>query len=182
MPGVGAPDVAFCGRKPMATNTDTVESSIVLQELAFDTKTATRVAWSDWAFTVVAPFEIEVQNLSYGHLAEDHTYRVMIDEQGVPVSCTCPGFEYHHGPNGRVGKHMLAVATVGGLTLLEATQAFSPIHGPTGATATTTASEKLKVDGGRSLADDSTDTECTECAGLLDLPCWNCYSAGRPAG
>ena len=159
----------------METNTDTVENSTVLEQLAFDTKTAKRVAWSEWSFTVVAPFEIEIQNLSYGHLADDHTYRVMIDEQGVPVSCTCPGFEYHHGPNGRVGKHMLAVATVGGPTLLEAARAFSPTPEPTGATETTTASKKLKADGGRSPADNSTDIECIECAGLSDLPCWNCY-------
>ena len=163
----------------MKTNTDTVENSTVLEQLAFDTKTAKRVAWSEWSFTIVAPFEIEVRNLSYGHLTEDHTYRVMIDEQGMPVSCTCPGFEYHHGPNGRVGKHMLAAATIGGPTLLEASRAFSPIHGPTGATATTTASEKLKADGGRSSAADSIDTECTECSNLSDLPCFDCYTAGR---
>lgn len=159
----------------MQANTDTVENSTVLEQLAFDTKTAKRVAWSEWEFTIVAPFEVEVRNLSYGHLANDHTYRVMIDEQGVPVSCTCPGFEYHHGPNGRVGKHMLAVATVGGPTLLEAARAFSLNDGPTGASETTTASEKLKTDGGQNPADDSADVECTECAGLSDLPCWNCY-------
>jgi len=128
----------------MEANTDTVENSTVLQKLAFDTKTAKRVAWSDWSFTIVAPFEIEVCNLSYGYLADDHTYRVMIDEQGVPVSCTCPGYEYHHRPKGRVGKHMLAVATVGGPTLLEAARAFSPNHEPTGATETTTASKETQ--------------------------------------
>ena len=112
----------------METNTDTVENSTVLEQIAFDIKTAKRVAWSDWAFTIVAPFEIEVQNLSYGYLAEDHTYRVMVDEQGVPVSCTCPGFKHYHSPNGRVGKHMLAVATIGGPTLLEAARAFPPNH------------------------------------------------------
>ena len=162
----------------METNNDTVENSTVLEKLAFDTKTVKRVAWSEWSFTIVAPFEIEVQNLSYGHLVDDHTYRVMIDEQGVPVSCTCPGFEYHHEPSGRVGKHMLAVATMGGSTLLEAARAFSQDHEPTGAAETTTVSEKLKADGGRSLADDSTNTKCTECAGLSDLPCWNCYQQG----
>jgi hypothetical protein len=163
----------------MGTNTDTVENGIVLQKLAFDTKTAKRVAWSEWSFRIVAPFEVEVRNLSYGHLAEDHTYRVMIDEHGVPISCTCPGFEHHHGPNGRVGKHMLAVATVGGPTLLEAARAFSPEYEPTGATETTTASMKLKADGGRSSDDNSTDAECTECANLSDLPCWSCYSDGQ---
>jgi hypothetical protein len=104
----------------------------------------------------------------------------MIDEQGVPVSCTCPGFEYHHSPNGRVEKHMLAVATVGGPTLLEAARAFSPNQGSTGATATTTASEKLKADGGQSPTDDSTNTECTECAKLADLCCFDYYAASGP--
>jgi|AntRauMinimDraft_4_1070384.scaffolds.fasta_scaffold01605_3 hypothetical protein len=175
-PAVERRTMAFRGtRKPMEANTDTVENSTVLQKLAFDTKTAKRVAWSDWSFTIVAPFEIEVCNLSYGYLADDHTYRVMIDEQGVPVSCTCPGYEYHHRPKGRVGKHMLAVATVGGPTLLEAARAFSPNHEPTGATETTTASRKLKADGGRS----SDDTECPDCANLSDLPCFNCYSDNR---
>lgn len=160
----------------MAANTDTVENSTVLEQLAFDTKTAKRVAWSEWSFTIVAPFEIEVRNLSYGQLADDHTYRVMINEQGVPISCTCPGFEYHHSPNGRVGKHMLAVATVGGPTLLEAARAFSPSHGPKGASAAVTASEKLKSDGGRSPVANSTETECAECAGLSRLPCFDCYT------
>ena len=163
----------------MADNTDPIESSTVFEQLAFDTKTAKRVAWSEWAFKIVAPFEIEVRNLSYGHFADDHVYRVMVDEQGVPISCTCPGFKHYHGPNDRVGKHMLAVATVGGPTLLEAARAFSLNHEPTGATDTTTASEKLKADGGQSPADNSTDTECTECVELSDLPCFDCYSAGR---
>jgi hypothetical protein len=74
---------------------------------------------------------------------------------------------------------MLAVATVGGPTLLEAARAFSLDYEPTGATEMTTASMKLKADGGRSLADDPTDTECKECAKLSDLPCWSCYSDGR---
>ena len=163
----------------MESNTDTVENSTVLEQLAFDTKTAKRVAWSDWEFTVVAPFEVEVCNLSYGYLADEHKYRVMINEQGVPISCTCPGFKHYHSPNGRVGKHMLAVATIGGPTLLEAARAFSPNQEPTASTETTALSEKLKPDGGRSLTEDTTDTGCTECDRLSDLPCFDCFSAGR---
>jgi hypothetical protein len=68
------------------------------------------------------------------------------------------------------------VATVGGPTLLEAARAFSPIHEPTGAAAATTVSEILKADGGRSPVNDSTDTKCTECAGLSRLPCFDCYT------
>ena len=40
----------------------------IVAELNFDTRTAKRVAWSEWEFTIVAPFEIEVCNASYGCL------------------------------------------------------------------------------------------------------------------
>jgi len=163
----------------MATNTDTVESSTVFEQLAFDTKTAKSVGWSEWAFKIVAPFEIEVQNLSYGYLAEDHTYRVMVDEQGVPVSCTCPGYKHYHGPNDRVGKHMLAVATVGGPTLLEAARAFPPNHESKTPAGTAALSEKMKPDGGRDVVENTTDIECAECASLSGLSCFDCVLAGR---
>jgi hypothetical protein len=102
-----------------------VKKSIV-SDLEFDIRTSKRVAWSQWEFTVVAPFEIEVCNASYGFEKNEHTYRVMVDVQGIPVSCNCKGFTHYHSPNGRVGKHMLAVATIGGPTLLNAAVAFSP--------------------------------------------------------
>lgn len=165
----------------MATNTKAAEKRTVLDQLDFDTKTAKRVAWSDWEFTIVGPFEIEVCNASYGHLKDDHTYRVMIDEQGVPVSCTCPGFKHYHGPNGRVGKHMLACATVGGSTLLEAARAFLLDYDTTGDSRTTTVAEKLKADGGAVVEGDAESEACPNgdprCDGPDgdDLPCFDCY-------
>ncbi|QSG11815.1 SWIM family zinc finger [Halapricum desulfuricans] len=120
----------------------------------FDTKTAKRVAWSEWEFTIVGPFEIEVCNASYGFKKRDHVYRVMIDEQGEPVSCTCKGFKHYHGPNDRVGKHMLAVAAVGGPTVLNAAVDFDPAPAP------------VKADGG------------CECDGH-EFPCFECYRSGR---
>lgn len=163
----------------MTTNDKTAEKRTVVDQLSFDTKTAKRVAYSQWEFTIVGPFEIEVCNASYGYLKGEHVYRVMIDEAGVPVSCTCKGFKHYHGPNGRVGKHMLAVATVGGRTLLEAAREFSPNSTPSEKNTTTTAAEKLKADGGREVVDSKTDT-CPNGYTFCDgpdgdvLPCFPC--------
>ena len=163
----------------MTTNAKTADKSTVLDSLAYDTKTAKRVAYSQWEFTIVGPYEIEVCNASYGYLKEEHTYRVMIDEEGVPVSCTCKGFKHYHGPNGRVGKHMLAVATVGGRTLLDAARDFSLHSTPSDDDSTTTAAEKLKADGGITTTDPKPDT-CPNGYTLCDgpdgdvLPCFLC--------
>lgn len=162
----------------MSTTTQSVEKSIVA-ELAFDTKTAKRVAWSEWEFTIVAPFTVEVANASYGYLKDDHTYEVMIDEKGVPVSCSCPGFEHHHKPKGRVGKHMLALATIGGPTVLEAARDFSAnkTHEETDVK-TETAAEKLRPDGGSLEGEANTcpngDPKCDGPDGE-DLPCFACF-------
>ena len=164
----------------MTTNDKTAEKRTVVDQLSFDTKTAKRVAYSQWEFTVVGPYEIEVCNASYGYLKDEHTYRVMIDEEGVPVSCTCKGFKHYHSPNGRVGKHMLAVATVGGRTLLEAAREFSPHSTPLGETDTETVAEKLKPDGG-TVATETEPETCPNgdpyCDGPMsdDLPCFDCF-------
>ena len=142
----------------MTTNDKTAEKRTVVDQLSFDTKTAKRVAYSQWEFTIVGPFEIEVCNASYGYLKDEHTYRVMIDEAGIPVSCTCKGFKHYHSPNGRVGKHILAVATVGGETLLEAAREFSPHSTPSGETDSETVAEKLKTDGGTMTTEPEPET------------------------
>lgn len=138
----------------MPTDVKTAEKSIVA-ELEFDVKTAKRVTWSRWEFTIVGPFEIKVCNASYGYLKDEHTYRVMIGEDGVPVSCTCPGFQHYHGPNGKAGKHMLAVAAVGGQTLLDAATRFSQYSDSPKNVETETMAEKLKADGGTTTAPES---------------------------
>jgi hypothetical protein len=165
----------------MTTNANSAEKSIVAQ-LDFDAKTAKRVAWSQWEFTIVAPFEIEVCNASYGHLKDEHTYRVMIDDQGVPISCDCPGFQHYHGPNDRVGKHMLAVAAIGGWTLLDAAAAFSPDTNVVPETVSETAAEKLKPDGGDVSPDTEPEPETCpngdpRCGGPNgdDLSCFECF-------
>lgn len=182
--GAGTPTGAS-ERKPeaMRTNDKTAEKRTVVDQLSFDTKTTKRVAYSQWEFTIVGPFEIEVCNASYGYLKDEHTYRVMIDEAGIPVSCTCKGFKHYHGPNGRVGKHMLAVATVGGQTLLDVAREFLPHSTLSAETDTETAAEKLKTDGGAMTTEAEPET-CPNgepyCDGPKsdDLPCFDCFERG----
>jgi len=75
---------------------------------------------------------------------------------------------------------MLAVATVGGRTLLEAARAFSPHSTPSGETDTETMAERLKTDGGTMTTETEPDT-CPNgdpyCDGPEgdDLPCFDCF-------
>ncbi len=169
----------------MKIDAEPVKKSIV-SDLEFDIRTSKRVAWSRWEFTVVAPFEIEVCNASYGFEKNEHTYRVMVDVQGIPVSCSCKGFTHYHSPNGRVGKHMLAVATIGGPTLLNAAVAFSPHSEPSGETEAKSMFERLKADGGAPEAAVEPESESEpetcpnddpQCDGpeSEELPCFDCY-------
>jgi hypothetical protein len=163
----------------MQTN-ETGRQKRAVEQLTFGTKTSKRVSYSEWEFTVVAPFEIEVCNASYGYLKDEHIYRVMIDEQGIPVSCTCPGFKHYHGPNGNAGKHMLAVAAIGGQTLLDAAATFLPNVTPSEKIETTPIADRLKPDGGSLKADTEPET-CLNgndrCGGPQsdELPCFACY-------
>jgi len=159
---------------------DTSGQKSTVAELEFDNNTSKRVAYSEWEFTIVAPFEIEVRNATYGPFEDEHTYRVMIDERGIPVSCTCPGFKHHHGPNGRVGKHMLAVAAIGGPTLLDAAAAFSPHTTPSGDPETETIADRSESDGGSPTAETEPET-CPNGNARCDGPdgdglsCFDCY-------
>jgi hypothetical protein len=161
----------------MTTNTETADKSIVA-DLDYDTKTAKRVAWSEWEFTVVGPFEIEVRNASYNHLSDEHVYRVMIGENGEPVSCTCKGFQHYHSPNDRAGKHMLACATIGGPTLLDAATTFSlESNSAEEQTETETMADKCWADGGHQDQHEGDECECSGLAG--EFPCWPCVRDGK---
>ena len=172
----------------MTTNAKTADKSTVLDSLAYDTKTAKRVAYSQWEFTIVGPYEIEVCNASYGYLKDEHTYRVMIDEEGIPVSCTCKGFKHYHRPNGRVGKHMLAIATIGGPIVLEAAVNVSTPSGNPERPNASRLSDKLRADGGattegvskKSKSLDGAEPDECDCAELSDdFPCWPCVRDGK---
>lgn len=164
----------------MTINAKAADKSTVLNSLAHDTKTAKRIAYSQWEFTIAGPFEIKVCNASYGYLRDEHTYRVMIGEAGTPVSCSCKRFKHYHNPNGRAGKHILAVATVSGQTSLDAAREFSLHSTPSGATNVKIVVEKMKTDGRLMTTKPDPETcpngepYCDD-PESYDLPCCGCY-------
>lgn len=144
----------------------------VAKGLDFNALTAKRVRWTAWEFTVVAPFTVEVTNASYGYLKDEHSYRVSVDADGLPVDCDCPGFQHHHGPKGMAGKHMVALATVAGPVVIEAARNF-----PAG----TEEPDALVPDGGVAAVPPHEPEECKNgnpgCPGpdADDLPCFPCF-------
>lgn len=169
----------------METNAPTAEKGIVA-ELQFGAKTAKRVAWEDWSFTIIGPLQVEVINESYGYLKDDHTYTVTVEERGgvvVPAECACPADRYREEYD---CKHKVALATVGGPVVLEAARDF-PASDPEADSETATMADKLATDGGTKQA--ATDPErprsntetCPNgeewCSGPDgdDLPCFACY-------
>ena len=137
----------------MQTNDRDSQKSVVAQ-LNFGAKTAKRVAWESWEFTVVGPFEIEVTNASYGFLKDEHSYRVLVAEKEgapLPVQCDCPADQYHDEYD---CKHKVAVAAVGGPTVLQAAVDYA------------VAPEQVRADGG---------CECD----ADEFPCFECYHSGR---
>jgi len=137
----------------MQTNAGDGQKSIVA-ELNFGAKTAKRVAWESWEFTVVGPYEVEVTNASYGFLKDDHSYRVLVAEveRGIlPAECKCPAD--HYGDEYDC-KHKVALGAVGGPTVLQAAVDFDPSPTP------------VRADGG---------CECN----ADEFPCFECYRSGR---
>lgn len=166
--------------------TERPSATDIVRHLDFNAITAKRVAWGDWDFTIVGPSTVEVTNASYGFLKDEHTYRVVLDEEGLPDSCECPGYEHHFGPKGMADKHMVAPAVVGGPIVIEAARSY-PADEPSTLTSPGRESEGLVTDGGAvtgpgvasgSLTEDDED-ECEACEELPDdFPCANCYISG----
>ena len=95
----------------------------VLDYLSYDSMTARRATLEAFEFTITGPGQVAVSNASWGDTRNDHTYTVEVEDRdgvALPVSCTCPGYRHHYGQQEKVDKHMLALATVGGPTLLQA--------------------------------------------------------------
>ena len=132
----------------MTENNTAIDKSIV-EQLDFGAKTARRVGWEAWEFSITGPHQVEVRNASYGFLKDDHTYVVGIEKRDgilVPIECDCPA-DVH----GELDcKHKVALATVGGTTVLNAAVDFeSPAAGfPVQDRDVTTAADKLQTDGG----------------------------------
>lgn len=141
------------------------EKSIV-DKLNFGRKTARRVFWEAFEFTVIGPQRVRVTNASYGHLADEHAYVVDVEQQGdtsVPARCECPADEYNEEYD---CKHKVALASKGGPVVLDAAIAYEP----DGKAVTLETDEKARADGGVPV-----EKEDCDCGSLGDLPCWSCY-------
>lgn len=156
----------------MSSKTRGNEKRTAVEYLSFDARTSKRVTWESWEFTVVAPFQVEVTNASYGYLKEEHAYIVEVEDRDglvVPAECECPA-DVHWEPD---CKHKVALATVGGPTVLDAAANFEePSPETRGA---------LTADGGLP-AEDELDVECCpngdpDCGGPNgdELPCFPCF-------
>jgi len=165
----------------MTENNTAVDKSIV-EQLDFDAKTAKRVGWEAWEFAIAGPHQVEVTNASYGFLKEDHQYVVGIEKRGgvpIPAECDCPA-DVHREPD---CKHIVALASVGGPTVLNAVvncEAEPPAFPVTDLEQVTTGTDKLQTDGGAVAADDEPDT-CPNGDSRCDgpegepLPCFDCF-------
>lgn len=169
----------------MTANDSAAEKRIV-DQLFFGATTAKRVGWEAWEFTVVGPYLVEVTNASYGHLKDDHTYTVGVAERdGVPIpaECECPADTYNEES---ACKHRVALATVGGPTVLRAAVNCGSPAGPSSERElerAITAVDLLQTDGGTVTAE-STDDEVEPCPNddprcdgpdSEKLPCFACY-------
>ena len=167
----------------MTTNETAAEKRIA-DQLDFGPKTAKRVTWEAWEFTVVGPHQVEVTNASYGAEKEDHTYVVGVakfDGVAVPAECECPA-DVHREPD---CKHKVALATIGGSTVLGAAVAHdSPATSSSNGTEeATTVADALRTDGG-SVAVTPQSDEADTCPNGEEwcpgpdgdsLPCFDCY-------
>lgn len=124
------------------------------EQLNFGPKTARRVAWESWSFRIVGPRQVEVTNESYGYLKADHQYTVTVEETdglAFPAECECKADQYSEE---YACKHRVAVAAVGGPTVLNAAARFSPLP--------------------------ETETDDCDCSTLSDgFPCWPCVRNGK---
>lgn len=139
----------------MATTSRTGEKRTAVEHLDYTSRALDRVRWEAHEFTVIGPHQIRVTNASYGYLKEDHAYTVgveMRDGLAVPAECECPA-DIHHDTD---CKHRVALAVVGGPTVLNAAVNFGR----------PTPDRGVATDGG------------CECDGS-EIPCFDCYSAGR---
>ena len=159
----------------MTINAKTAEKRTAVEYLSFGAKTAKRVTWEAWEFTVVGPHLVEVTNASYGFEKDDHTYTVGVKEcdgLAVPAECDCPADMYREDYD---CKHKVALAAIGGKTTLDAAVAFSPHSTPVGESKTETIAKKLKADGGKPATCLHGDPDCDGPSGDR-LPCFECYS------
>lgn len=169
--------MAFWVTEAMQTNDYAAEKRIV-EELTFGAKTTKRVTWEAWEFTVVGPHLVEVTNASYGYLKDEHSYTVGVEARSglpLPAECDCLADKYHEGYD---CKHKVALATVGGPTVMnaaiqyEAPEIDKPLEPES-------VLDKLRADGGVHAEKSNMQSEGCDCTSLSDLPCWPCYRDGK---
>lgn len=159
----------------------TADEKTVADQLTFGPKTSKRVTWEAWEFTVVGPHRVRVTNASYGYLKADHTYTVGVevrDGQALPAECDCPADTYREEYD---CKHKLALATVGGPSVLNAAVEFEAPTADEG-TVPETMADKLRADGGLpARAGRASESACPNgdprCNGPdgVGLECFACY-------
>lgn len=165
------------------TENDTAAEKRIVEQLSFGAKTAKHTGWEAWEFSITGPHQVEVTNASYGFEKEDHAYVVGIekcDEVPVPAECSCLADKYNEEYD---YKHKVALATVGGTTVLNAAVDFENPAAALSASATdgvTTAADKLQTDGGTATVAEDSDT-CPNGDDRCDgpdgagLPCFACF-------
>jgi hypothetical protein len=163
-------------REAMETNADNRQKSAV-EYLNFGAMTAKRVAWEDWEFTVVGPHLVRVTNASYGYLKDDHAYTVGIeirDGVAVPAECDCPADMYREDYD---CKHKVALATIGGPTVMGAALVEKRADGSPPPRHGTTLRELLEEDEPAEACPHG-DARCEGPDGDV-LPCFGCYDPKR---
>lgn len=131
----------------MEANT-TADNKRIVERLNYGAKTAKRVGWESWEFTVCGPHQIEVTSASWGCERDDHAYVVCIKERdGVPVpaECGCKADQYNEEVD---CKHKVSLASIGGLVVLQAAVEYANPTDTSGRTPSTTLADRLRADGG----------------------------------
>lgn len=159
------------------TTKETSGKKSAVHELSFNGRTAKRVTWESWEFTIVGPYQVRVTNASYGSLKDDHTYVVGVEDReglAVPAECECKADRYQEDAD---CKHKVALATVGGPTVLNAATEYET-PATTDTPSVETVADKLRADGGLPADSGSVEDDC-DCASLSGFPCWDCYRDGK---
>lgn len=178
MAGAGTP-TALRANRSMIENDSATHKRNSVEHLNFGAKTSKRVSWESWEFAVESPHLARVTNASYGFEKADHSYLVGIeDRDGILVlaECECPADKYNEDYD---CKHKVALASVGGPVVLEASVNFPTPGGNPERSNASAIADKLWADGGATTEEiggeskllDAAEPEECDCTNLTDLLC-----------
>lgn len=171
----------------MTEHNSAAEKRTAVNQLSFGAKTAKRVGWEAFEFSVERPHIVRVTNASYGFEKDEHSYLVGIEDRDgvlVPTECECKADRYNDDYD---CKHKVALAIVGGPVVLQAAVDLGNGAAGFSVSATdgvTTGADKLQTDGGTATVADDSDT-CPNGDDRCDgpdgegLPCFDCYEVDR---